>query len=231
MAKYLIHNMEFRTKKDIERHVRSIIEQHDVGSLLGDDESVFLLDLLQRHHRAAQKIGIGIASIRVDLNTEWKPTKMFTLIRRDGSETDFSYRACIYPRNKTQDFQEACRQAVIADVLQFKRDYYLRQADAFNRVQCVVSRKFIDWNQAHVDHDQPWPFREIVKAYRIERNIDIDAVDLIGDEDGESQYRFRDAAIVADFQEFHRQRARLRVIGREANLRAKRPPRNLEANT
>ena len=229
MARYEIDGIPFSTKKQIEQHVRAILDRTDVGSELQGDDLAFVLALLQHHHRAKQKLGAGVVAIRVDLNTEWKAWKMFTLVRCDGSETDFSYRACIYPRSKHQDFQEACREAVVPDVLQFKRHYYVEHADEFNRVRCPVTHKAVGWDEAHIDHDLPWPFREIVKAYCIERGIQIDTVELAGDDDGECQSRFRDAAMVADFRDFHRQRARLRVVSQEANLRTKRSPQNAGA--
>lgn len=225
-AKYEFNGSSFRTKKQIEQHMRAILERTEVGSELQGDDLAFVEALLQHHHRAKQKLGAGIAAIRVDLNTEWKAWKMLTLVRCDGSETDFSYRACIYPRNKLQEFQEACRQAVVPDILEFKRQYYADHADEFNQIRCPVTNQIVGWDESHIDHDLPWPFREIVKAYCIERGAQIETIDLDGDEDGACQYQFRDAAIRDDFREFHGQRAQLRVLSKEANLRTKRSPQS-----
>lgn len=223
MAKYCIAGIPFATKLQVERHVQAILRRTPVGTLLEGDDLAFMLALLKQHRHASQKLGVGAAGIRVDLNEHWKAWKMFTVVRVDGTETDFSYRACIYPPSRKQDFFDACRQAVVPDILKFKTDYFRDHADVMQRVRCPVTDQLIAWDEAHVDHDSPWPFRDIAEAFLGERAITVDDVELDGGEDGQFQHSFRDSAVATAFRQFHIERACLRVVSKEANLRIGRP--------
>lgn len=222
MKTYPVGGMTFRTKQQIVEHVRAILDRTPIGATLERDDYTFMLDLLQRHRWAAQKIGSGAHAIRVDLNTHWKPRKMFTLIRVDGSETDFSYRAYIYPASAEADFREACRQAVVEDVLEFKRKAFDAHANAFNEICCAISGDLVAWNEAHVDHAPPWTFQAIVEAFVCDQGADVANAPLAGHEDNEFQHRFVDAGLAERFRNFHNERARLRVVTRSANLERRR---------
>ena len=134
--KYQVGRRSFRSKREIESHVRLIFQRTPVGCVLNGDDLQFLRELINRHPYAAQKIGPGIEAIRVDLNTYWTPRKMFTLVRVDGSETDVSYRVCLYPPSKQQDFAKACRHAVIDDILEFKQH-------TFNAMPTKIARSCV----------------------------------------------------------------------------------------
>jgi len=218
MGTYQIGGKTFRTKQEIVQRVRGILDRTPVGATLEQGEFAFMLDLLQRHRRAAQKIGGGVRAIRADLNTHWKPYKMFTLIRADGTETDFSYRACVYPTSADADFRKACRHAVVEDVLEFKRSAFDAQANEYNEIRCAVSGVMVAWDEAHVDHAPPWTFKAIVDAFVDELAIDVSAVQLAGRADNEFQRRFVDAELAARFRRFHNARARLRIVTQATNL-------------
>lgn len=218
MVMHQIGGMTFRTKQEIVQHVRRILDGTPIGAMLGPLELAFMLDLLQRHRRAAQKIGAGVRAMRVDLNTHWKPYKMFTLIRTDSSETDFSYRACIFPTSAEADFLRACRHAIVEDVLAFKRKAFETHANEFNEVCCAISGELVAWEEAHVDHAPPWTFRAVVEAFIQDQGIDVYAVPLAGGEDNECQHRFAETDIVERFRRFHNGRACLRVVTKAANL-------------
>lgn len=218
MATYEIGGVTFRAKQQIVQHVRGILDRTLIGAMLDPIEFAFMLDLLQRHPWAARKIGVGVRAMRVDLNTHWKPYRMFTLIRTDGSETDFSYRACIYPTSADADLRKACRHAVVEDVLAFKRKAFEAHANEFNEVCCAASGELVAWNEAHVDHAPPWTFRAIVDAFIRSANIDVSAAPLAGSEDNECQRRFADPDLAERFRKFHNERACLRVVTKAANL-------------
>lgn len=208
----------FRTKREIVAHVCGILERTPIGESLEPGKFAFMLALLKRHPKTEQKIGCGVRSIRVDLNTHWKPFRMFTVVRTDASETDFSYRACIYPTSADADFRQACRCAIVEDVLDFKRKTFDTQGNEFNEVRCAVSGELVAWEEAHVDHAPPWTFRAVVEAFIQDQGIDVYAVPLAGGEDNECQHRFAETDIVERFRRFHNGRACLRVVTKAANL-------------
>lgn len=221
-SKYQIDGVSFRTKREIVGHVRAILNRVPIGESLGPDDFRFMLALLHRHPWAAQKIGVGVQAIRVDLNSQWTPCKMFTLVRTDGSETDFSYRACIYPPSHEADFREACRQVVLDDILAFKRTVFDAEANECNEVSCAATGMLVGWNEAHIDHAPPWTFKAIVDAFIDETGVDVGAVHLTGSADNECQQRFADSELTERFRTFHNARARLRVVTKAANLEASR---------
>lgn len=218
MSTYGIGGMTFHIKQQIVEHVRGILDRTPIGATLEPGDFAFMLDLLRRHRWAARKIGIGVRAIRVDLNTHWKPYKMFTLVRTDGTETDFSYRACIYPTSADADFREACRHAVVNDVLAFKRKAFESEANEFDEIRCAVSGELVAWDEAHVDHAPPWTFKRIVEAFIHDLGVDVPGVPLAGSEDNEFQHRFVDAGFAERFRRFHNERAHLRVVTKAANL-------------
>lgn len=218
MATYQIGGVTFRSKHEIVQHARGILHRTPIGEMLDPIAFAFMLELLQRHRWAAQKIGVGVRAMRVDLNTHWKPYKMFTVIRADGSETDFSYRACIYPTSADADFRKACRHAIVEDVLAFKQAAFEAHANEFNEIRCAVSGELVAWDEAHVDHAPPWTFRAIADAFIRGSDIDVSVVSLAGSADNECQHRFADMKLAERFRSFHNERACLRVVTKAVNL-------------
>jgi hypothetical protein len=72
---------------------REIIAAIENGELVTGDDAEFLLWLLDRHPRAAEKIGQGVAGFTVQSAS--MGTRCFVVHRMDGSSTDFSFQSCI----------------------------------------------------------------------------------------------------------------------------------------
>lgn len=219
MAKYEIAGVAFTTKNQIVEHVRTLFDRYDVGNFLSNEDFNFVMDLIRGHSRYALKVGCGIQAVRIDLNTEWKKYKMFTLIRVDGSEADVSYRECIYPTSKKQHFAAACRNAVVEDILAFKQRDYERRRDSNNCVPCVLSGELVHWNDAHIDHAPPWTFQRIVDHALNSWHLELDKLELGGDEDGAFQNYFIDDRLKAQFRALHSNLASLRVVSKVVNLK------------
>jgi len=73
-------------------------------------------------------------------------------------------------------------------------------------------------DEAHVDHEAPLTFRRLVEDYIEVSMVDVNAVIILGD----VERRFADASLATSWSEYHRGRARLRVISARANLGATR---------
>lgn len=90
------------------------------------------------------KIGGGVGSFFRRRNTgEGYSTPGFWVRRVDGSETDFSYLAAVrgVPKSNAQEFYDACRSAVGAD---------LKAAKARHYIDCAVIRKTPCQRNAHL---------------------------------------------------------------------------------
>lgn len=202
-----IGGVAFASKAAAQRHIRGIVNDAPIGPLSGEAFE-FVLALLQRHSRAETKIGCGVASISVRAVQPYG-TRCFWITRHDGTETDFSWHECLSPSSQEDKFLRACRNTVRPQVA---------AAKASPPERCPITGEELGPDNLHVDHAEPWTFEAIVDAFVRERGLNIETLDLDGDEDGEVVQRFADAALATDFAEFHEKRANLRCVSVRANL-------------
>jgi hypothetical protein len=75
-----------------------MLKRYQSGDRVNDEDGNDLASLLQRHPRAAEKIGSGIAHFEV-MSAEYN-SKCFWVVRTDETMERFSYPACIGPESK-----------------------------------------------------------------------------------------------------------------------------------
>uniref|UniRef100_A0A7N0SXH3 DCL protein n=2 Tax=Kalanchoe fedtschenkoi TaxID=63787 RepID=A0A7N0SXH3_KALFE len=87
--------------KDIESTVKLAKEilhsgRYNCGDQLSrEDEEAIVNKLLTYHPNHKDKIGCGVDYITIDWHPEYRRSKCFFVVRRDGSGEDFSYRKCL----------------------------------------------------------------------------------------------------------------------------------------
>ncbi|CAJ2757004.1 Protein of uncharacterised function (DUF3223) [Burkholderia pseudomallei] len=112
-------------------------------------EKLQYLQLL--HPRAIEKIGVGVASFVIARN-EHGSGRGFKLIRVDGTEERFSYKACLdgqTPTNRSRAV-EALRFAVRPQLMAFRRSLTLP-------VACALTGKILAGHaDLHIDHAKPF---------------------------------------------------------------------------
>lgn len=197
----------FPTKRALTERCRGILYGGGSGVPLGAEDFRFLLGLLGRHRKAAAKIGCGVASF--ERAEEYRGTRHFVVVRVDGTQTDFSFLACITPPSLAQELRAACRSAVAADVAAFKVAAFAGAAPV-----CPVRGCALSWDAAHVDHESP-SFEDLAAAFL--RGCDPPPA-LADEEDGATEVRFADTAVSARFRAYHLERAKLRIVSAGANL-------------
>ncbi|SDS48194.1 Protein of unknown function [Streptomyces sp. TLI_053] len=94
MPVFRIGSRLYRTKGEAEKAVQAVLHGHPVGTVLSGEDFELVRDLLAMHHEATDKIGVGVADIRI------APPLIgrfpgFEVIREDGSTIDFSYKTCL----------------------------------------------------------------------------------------------------------------------------------------
>lgn len=196
-------------KKAIQDRARKILNAAEFRTAIQGADDLFLRELIAIHPEAVDKIGVGVDYFEVRPN-EWK-SRTFWLVRFDGSATDFSFLKAITPSTPMQKFAHACREAVVNQILEFKRCAF----ELASTIACPITGEVVTWDTAHIDHDTP-TFDEIMRQFAATRS-DIEA-DVEPTHDGELTTYFREEATRALFAEFHRKRAVLRVVSRRANL-------------
>ncbi len=212
--RYDINGMQFNSKKSVIEYVReTIYNKYPDFQELSADHLRFMIGLLRYHPWGDQKIGIGIKKIWIQSNDKF-PTKCFWLERIDETKTDFSFHQCVSPSSLLRDFKEACRRAIAALVIDFRKQYFHDK----NKAICPILGKPMTIFTSHVDHMPPNTFEKIINEFIEMLKIDIEKVPLINHGDGNIGNYFADITFEKNWVNFHNERAKLRVISAEANL-------------
>jgi Protein of unknown function (DUF3223) len=195
-----------------------IVEDH------GDHED--LLAVLERYDAVIvdgpAKIGAGVdLFFRRQNRGDGYSTPGFWVRRVDGSETDFSYIAAVKgtPKSSGQEFYDACRAAVAADLKAAKRRHFAKHGDEAGRVPCELTDALVTIEEAHLDHAYP-TFGQLVLSFRAARGwqheVPAGTVSLPADRQITST--FADPALTEAFRAFHNAAAMLRIVSATRNL-------------
>lgn len=220
---FIINDRYFDTKKAVQTYIQGILNRQTMNTDLGDDDLAFISALLERHPRCDEKVGSGIASIQVRMDTEWGKTRQFFIIRTDGTATEFSYLKCLKGEleSKLALFKVAARSAILEQIIEFKERYFKQNQNARGEVLCQATGSAVNRRNSHIDHD-PKSFDGLVEEFIQQDGIVVDEVDFIGFDDGEQRKRFADHKLEKRFADFHLSNASLRVVTVNANLKKKK---------
>jgi len=199
----------FGTKSQAREFIRRILYAYRPTESLGADDQNIIVELLQLHPQAEQKIGCGVDSVQIENNQHG--TVGFWVTRVDGSRTDFSYLSCLRPRTHHDDALAAFREAIQAQVTAFRSVVF-----ANGPVQCPITGIEIRSVEAHIDHAVP--FMDLITAFLIAQEIGLDDVLVSDTHDGSTRTVIMDAQLRDDWKLFHTEKAVLRAVHRTANL-------------
>jgi hypothetical protein len=233
----LSNERSWSTKSEAEKHFRNMLNRYKDGQgITSSDDHDDLVALLQRYDETITdgpaKIGVGICSFEKN-KSGTHDTSCFWVVRVDGSRTDFSFLAAIRgsARGVAKDFVDACRSAVDPTVRSFKERHFQNHGDAGGRITCPVSGKAIQIKGAHVDHEMPMTFETIVADFRASKGWQQQVPEgvITPPQDAQVGGDFLDTAVRDEFQIFHDQHAKLRVVAGAANLSMAATQRKLGA--
>lgn len=215
---YQVGSRLFPRKNDLLAHVQQILHTTPLDAPVTELDLAFLLDLLAHHPDARRKVGAGIAEMYVRLNPKYPTSRCFWAVRRDGSETDWSFTKCIYPTTTMKLLGEAFRHAVLAQTQPFKQAHFAAHANARGEVLCPVERIWVGAQEAHVDHIPPLTMEQLIVDFLAARQRAPEDVELSAPRDGSIGRTFADPVLARDWRAYHREHARLRVVSWIANL-------------
>jgi hypothetical protein len=208
-------------------HFRAMLHRYADNACVEDRaDHDDLVALLERYDGAItdgpSKIGPGIDSFFRRRNIgEGYSTPGFWVRRVDGTETDFSFPAAVRgePKTRQQEFYDACRNAVAADLVAAKRAHFQRYADANGLVPCDLTEEFISFEEAHIDHAYP-TFGQLVVSFRAANGWqqEMPPALLTTPSDAQTTTLFVAPEVAERFRSFHHAAAMLRVIARRRNL-------------
>jgi hypothetical protein len=193
------------------RAVRDRYQDNEIISAAADN--AFLRELLARHPRAAEKIGVGVSHFVVTTDAVWHKTRGFVIVRTDGSSTDFSFMKCLNGENLKTLVHEALRGAVVDQILDFKNNEFARGI-----VYCVFTHERLTSDSGHVDHAPPNTFDVLARRWMNENNLSLGDVQISGPQDNNYRRVMTDEEQKSSWQQFHAGHAILRVISRTGNL-------------
>ncbi|MCP3379995.1 DCL family protein [Bradyrhizobium sp. CCGUVB4N] len=203
--------------------LRRYADEETVEHYLDHDD---LVALLERYDAVIidgpTKIGRGIDYFFRRQNAgQGFSTPGFWVRRVDGSETDFSYIQAVkgQPKSDAQEFYDACRAAVAADLLAAKKRHFTAFADSTGRVPCDLTGELLAFPDAHLDHAYP-TFGQLVITFRAARGWQHGAPKgtLTLPADAQTTSTFVDSAVAQAFRLFHHGAATLRIVARHRNL-------------
>lgn len=177
---------------------------------LSREDKRWLYMLFQNHPEWKHKKGVGIKDI-VKRKTMWG-NRCFWLIRKDGSETDISYKICIQGRpTKLAEVKKACRHAVAGEVMKVAKQVN------YGVDKCPITGDVLTKGNTHIDHYN-LTFAELFKKWVNQYDLDMLYSLVNRTNDGDTTTRFVSAQVESDFIRFHNANTHLRAVTKEANL-------------
>ncbi|MGW7642325.1 DUF3223 domain-containing protein [Streptomyces decoyicus] len=96
--------------------MREVLYRYPIGSVVDqEDDHLLLMDLLDKHHEADDKIGSGVDTFAI-APPQRGPYPGFEVIRSDGSRIDFSYQTYLKPPTYRQQVMNVMRDEVKPDI-------------------------------------------------------------------------------------------------------------------
>jgi len=208
----------FSSKKDAKMFFKNMLSRYRNKQEISSDDAPLLRVLLERHPEAVEKIGCGVKRFYRD--GTGMGTDCFWIERDDGSKTDFSYISCVDAKSNSlyQEFAEACRQAVQADLDHAKVRHFEVHGNGEGKVRCEVSGEMVGLKESHLDHAKPMTFQVIVQTFITANKIEIALEMLSEPADHQFVTTFVDEDLARRFREYHRGVMQLRIIKAKENL-------------
>ena len=144
--------------------------------------------------------------------------RVFEIERNDMTKEIFSYIQIINaPASNFAKFSMACRSVVQLDITRVKQEYF--KTNAKHRcAKCQETGELLPFDELQVDHRAPYTFSMIVSQFIEINNIDIDKVEYNEMECVGRPDEFVDTELSSRFREYHKSKAKLRVVSKSRNL-------------
>jgi hypothetical protein len=212
----VIGELQFSSKGEARTHFSEILNKYPLDSELSDSDFDDIVSLLLCHPKADEKVGSGVKSIKIGQGF-YSSNRCFHVIRTDGSVEDFSIAKCIDgDHSPFYKFCIACRRAVEADLRAMKVKYFEENGDRESKVVCPITKEKISFNEAHIDHREPFTFSSIVHFFIKANTINPIEVEYLTE--GKYGNEFKDNALAEKFRIWHSENAKLRIVTGKRNL-------------
>ena len=215
-----IGQFAFERKMDAEAHIKNIFKEAVWGEPLAGEEHEFVLALLLRHPRAEEKLADGMSHFTV--NSNGYGSHCFYIHRPSGLSEHFSYIKSLRGEDDVRSLAlSAMSRAIELQIWTF-RDTELAKGEQY----CPFTKALITKDRYHVDHPNP-TFLELHTGWLQLRGLTFEQIMISDGSGNEIGRHMTDVDQKMSWQEYHRTRARLRLLSPRGNLSEAK----IEANT
>ncbi|SEG85188.1 Protein of unknown function [Actinacidiphila yanglinensis] len=215
MAEFWIGPRKYRTKGTAEEAVRAVLYRYQLGETVdAEEDHLLLVDLLDMHHEAAEKIGPGIEAFAI-APPQIGSSPGFEVVRVDGSRIDFSYKTCMKPPTVRQQVLNIMRSEV-----QPQANGYFEARKEAGRLVSDQSGQQLDSSDVAVSYFRGPAFVDIAEEFAAM----VDGWDSIpmtpSTEPGLG--RIADRELAERWKDHHQERAVLGLLSKKENQRRPR---------
>jgi len=208
----IVNNKSFKTKKALKEYVDNLLEANINSHLYSGGDFYFLKDLMKRHPRYKVKFKSGCKAFIIRRMSRKHTALRF--IDEKGGEYSISYNKCVTGLDSSlqQDRLKAMRNAIKDQTMAFYRENFTEESC------CIICEERLFAGFIHVDHIVK--FKDIASEFlslRLEHPIEFDNKH---DNKGVIFY-WRDRGYQKEWEQFHRDRAKLRLLCQSCNLKNK----------
>jgi hypothetical protein len=182
---------------------------------LNEDDAAWFVELIREMHPyAGEKLSKPVVGVR-RYNRYGHQGNNLLLMYADGSSLPFSWNKCCKGKKSSDGVSvKTALRAAVADQTSAVMDAAFAHSET---IACPMSGDVITRRSSHVDHAPP-KFADLVQAWLIDRDIQLDDVPLADDPQGGQILALGEAR--DSWRRFHKQNAVLRVVSARWNTSA-----------
>ncbi|MFD5735756.1 DCL family protein [Streptomyces sioyaensis] len=211
MPEFWIGKRRYPTKGAATEAVRTVLYRYQVGETVDQEEDhLLLVDLLDMHHEAKDKIGPGIEAFAV-VPPQRGPYPGFEVVRTDGTRIDFSYQTCLKPPTVRQQVLNVMRDEVKGQI-----NSYFEERKEANSLVSDQSGKQLDSTNTAVSYFQGPAFVDIAEEFAAMVGGWAAIAMTPSTEPGLG--RIADRALAEQWKDHHRERSVLGLLSTQENL-------------
>lgn len=207
--KYGLGEYEFPTQGAAREAVSRILYTRPRNRPLSQEDVALLSALFAQHPQAHDKIGAGIAEIRIESAPGYGNQPCFFLYRTDGSRVDISYRECFRASAHINNVRNAARKAIAQQILDAKALFIQKSG----MIVCSVTQEECHPSAIDIDHIPPRTFlalwQEFLDQHRM-KEADI-ALSPSGNGIGDD---LANQVVLTSWRAFHYANAHLRALAK-----------------
>lgn len=200
---YNFADKQFKTQKAALEYFSNYLKENDT---IKDDDYAAIYDLFSKHEGLAMST---IKYIDIAIDYSGKPHNAFRVTYENDGEIirEFkSYKKAILGYNRTTEINKQFREAVKSQVIHYKQTHKTPEI-------CTCCKGWMEDLEPELDH-YPLRFCDIVSWFMRIKRLSYENMPV------NKQYKILNREILDEFAEFHREKARYRIICRECNAKS-----------